>query len=140
MIRKGDHITEVGRMKYRLILQTQNGTPDGMGGFVTSWVTVATIWGDIMPVSMRERAQGDKLISDYSHKIIVRYTDIIPPIGRFVYESRAFNIVSAVNPDNSGSHLVIYCHEEFIGEGVAQYLTDYNGNILWDFNGNILTL
>jgi SPP1 family predicted phage head-tail adaptor len=127
-------------MKYRLILQTQNGTPDGMGGFETSWVTVATIWGDIMPVSMRERTQGEKLISDYSHKIIVRYTDIIPPIGRFVYESRAFNIVSAVNPDNSGSYLTVYCHEEFIGEGVAEYLTDYNGNILWDFNGNILTL
>lgn len=112
MIRKGDHITEVGRMKFRLILQTRSGAADGMGGFDVSWSNTATLWADIMPLSMNERTQADKLLTDYTHKIVIRNRTITPTQMRFLYGSRLLNIVSAVNPDNSNSHLVIYAREE----------------------------
>ena len=112
MIRKGDHITEVGRLRYQVILQTQGGTADGMGGVTATWSNTATIWADIMPISATERTQADKVIGDITHKIIVRHRAITSPNMRILYGTRVFNIVSVVNPDNSSSHLKLMAREQ----------------------------
>ena len=112
MIRKGDHITEVGRLRYQVILQTQGGTADGMGGITATWSNTATIWADIMPISATERTQADKVIDDITHKIIVRHRAVTSPDQRILYGTRVFNIVSVVNPDNSSSHLKLMAREQ----------------------------
>jgi SPP1 family predicted phage head-tail adaptor len=112
LIRKGDHITEVGRLRYQVILQTQGGTADGMGGVTATWSNTATIWADIMPASASERTQADKVIGDITHKIIVRHRSITSPNMRILFGARVFNIVSVVNPDNSNSHLKLMAREQ----------------------------
>ena len=112
MIRKGDHITQVGRMNHEVILQTQGGTADGMGGFTPSWSNTETIWADIMPASASERTQADKVIGDITPIIIVRYREITSPNMRILFGARVFNIVSVVNPDESGSYLKLMAREQ----------------------------
>jgi SPP1 family predicted phage head-tail adaptor len=112
LIRKGDHITQVGRLRHQVILQTQGGTADGMGGVVPSWSNTATIWADIMPASATERTQADKVIGDITHVIIVRHRAITSPNMRILFGYRTFNIVSVVNPDESGSYLKIMAREQ----------------------------
>ena len=112
MIRKGDHITQVGRMKFELTLQSRVSTADGMGGFTVSWADTATIKADIMPLSMIERTQGERLIAESTHKLIARFRDITPTTQRLLYGTRVWNINSVVNPDNANSHIVIYVREE----------------------------
>ena len=112
MIRKGDHITEVGRMKFRVDIQSRTGASDGMGGYEVSWATTATVWADIQPLSMNERTQADRLLGDATHKLIIRSRALAPTTQRIMYGSRQFNIVSIVNPDLANSHLVVLVREE----------------------------
>lgn len=112
MIRKGDHITEVGRMKFRVEIQSRTGVADGMGGQTVSWTTTATVWADIQPLSMIERTQADRLLGDATHKLIIRNRALAPTTQRILYGSRQFNIVSIVNPDLANSHLVVLVREE----------------------------
>ena len=112
MIRKGDHITEVGRMKFRVDIQSRTGASDGMGGYEVSWATTATVWADIQPLSMNERTQADRLLGDATHKLIIRSRALAPTTQRILYGSRQFNIVSIVNPDLANSHLVVLVREE----------------------------
>ena len=112
MIRKGDHITEVGRMKFRVEIQSRTGASDGMGGYEVSWATTATVWADIQPLSMNERTQADRLLGDATHKLIIRSRALAPTTQRILYGSRQFNIVSIVNPDLANSHLVVLVREE----------------------------
>lgn len=112
MIRKGDHITEVGRMKFRIEIQTRTGASDGMGGQTVTFSTTATVWADIQPLSMNERTQADRLLGDATHKLIMRNRALAPTTQRILYGSRQFNIVSIVNPDLANSHLVVLVREE----------------------------
>jgi SPP1 family predicted phage head-tail adaptor len=112
LIRKGDHITEVGRMKFRVEIQSRTGVSDGMGGSTVSWATTATVWADIQPLSMNERTQADRLVGDATHKLIIRNRTLAPTTQRILYGSRQFNIVSIVNPDLANSHLVVLVREE----------------------------
>ena len=112
MIRKGDHITEVGRMKFRVEIQSRTGVADGMGGQTVSFSTTATVWADIKPLSMIERTQADRLLGDATHELIMRNRALAPTTQRILYGARQFNIVSIVNPDLANSHLVVLVREE----------------------------
>jgi SPP1 family predicted phage head-tail adaptor len=111
VIRKGDHMTQVGRMRFEVILQTHFKVADGMGGFNVSWDNTATVRCDIQPLSMIERTQASRLMTDSTHRLIMRYREISPTTQRFQYGSRLFNITSVVNPDNMDDHLVVIVRE-----------------------------
>ena len=112
MIRRGDHITQVGRMNHRIVLQSQTKTADGMGGSSIAWTDTATLWADIMPISAQERTQSDRLTLDITHRIIIRHRTVSATTQRFKFGTRIMNIASSYNPDESSSHLVILAREE----------------------------
>jgi head-tail adaptor len=51
LIRKGAHITKVGRLRHQLTIQNQTATPDGMGGSAITWANGPIVWADVMPIS-----------------------------------------------------------------------------------------
>ena len=52
----------------RLAFQRDTPTPDGQGGGSSEWATVATIWGQIQPLSGRETVQAAAVTSLVSYR------------------------------------------------------------------------
>jgi SPP1 family predicted phage head-tail adaptor len=112
LIRKGDHITEVGKMSHLMIVQSQTAVADGMGGSSITWTNGASLWADLRPVSATERTQSDRLMLDVTHTAIVRHTSISATTQRLTIGSRVFNIVGVYDADESRSHLVLTLRED----------------------------
>jgi len=87
----------ISRLKHRLTLQQEIRTPDDVGGYVRSWKDIADLWAEIMPVMGNERIVGNKIQSEITHKILLRYRDGISSDMRLIFEKRAFNIRSVIN-------------------------------------------
>lgn len=112
MIRKGDHITQVGRMRFEVTLQSQVKVADGMGGSTVTWSDTAVVRCDIQPLSMSERLDASRLMNDATHRITMRYRVLAGTTQRLKMGARIFNIVSVVNPENMNSHVVVIVKED----------------------------
>ena len=101
----------IGDMNKRIELQYTTKVPDGMGGFINSFVTTATVWAGIWPVSASEQVQAMQNVMTISHRIRIRYRSVLKASWRIKYGERYFNIVSSVNPDEKCEYLDILCKE-----------------------------
>lgn len=100
-----------GTLGARLQLQAPQRAADGAGGAVVSWVSEAELWGDIRPLSGRERSGAGGRISDVTHDITIRHRSGVLPELRLVHGSRVFQIL-AVLEDGRGRQMVCHCREE----------------------------
>ncbi len=108
---------KTGDLRKQLALQSEQSTPDGAGGYALAWVTLATFWGDITPLSGNEIYTSGHLEGHVTHKITTRWrTDpAITTDMRLVYTNRAFNIRAVLNDgeNNQWAHILVE-------EGVTQ--------------------
>ena len=84
---------------------------NGMGGFITSYSTTATIWAAIWPVSAAETVQSMQPTMTISHRVRIRYRSVLRASWRIKLGLRYFNIVSIINPSERGEYLDIMCKE-----------------------------
>ncbi len=107
-------------LRHRVTLQQEQKTEDGQGGYIRSWVDVADIWAEIVPImSAGQSASGEsyrdgQLQTRTTYKIRMRYRAGVTTGMRLSYDSRVFNIRSIVNPQELGEML-----EMLAEEGVA---------------------
>ena len=83
-------------------------TPDGSGGFATSWAEKFSIW-----CSMEERSGGEPLRSDRLETIttvtfMTHYRDDITAEDRLVYDGLNYNITRVDNLKRKNQFLMIY--------------------------------
>jgi SPP1 family predicted phage head-tail adaptor len=100
-----------GQMTARLELQSASAVPDGQGGVTQSWVTLASLWARIEPVSMMPEEIAGQQRGTQSHRIWIRKRDDIAEGMRFVKGARVFDIQALRDPDESGRYLVCLCEE-----------------------------
>ncbi len=104
-----------GRLRHRLILQTRNPAGDGGGGQAGDpWaapVTLATVWGDIMPLNGNERLRAMKLENRVTHRISIRYRLGVTGDMRFAFGARTFNIRAVVDVGEHHRVLELLCEE-----------------------------
>lgn len=101
----------IGELKKRIEIQTPTKVSDGMGGFVLSFSTMATIWGSLWPISASEQIQSMQPGMIVTHRIRIRYRSVLRPDWRLKYGNRYFNIVSILNPNTANKMLEILCKE-----------------------------
>jgi len=98
-----------GFLRHRVDVQEQTDTPDGMGGFTTSWASVSgmgSVPAAIWPLSSKEQLDAMKLESVITNKIRIRYRSGITSKNRMVFGSRIFNIKGApINADEKNKTL-----------------------------------
>jgi SPP1 family predicted phage head-tail adaptor len=104
-----------GQLRHRVELQSQQQTQDATTGEVTvAWVTYATVWAEIVPMSAREFIQSDANQSEVRGRIVIRYRDDVSATHRAVYRSKYYNIHGILPDAESGKeHLTL-----MTGEGV----------------------
>jgi len=103
-------MTRIGNLRRRLDLQKQSFTPDGEGGFVTNWISVAALWGEIMPASGAQAVSLDRRIT---HLVRIRNnpeTEVKTGM-QLVDGSRFFLVHHVAEFDNRGKWLEISVEE-----------------------------
>jgi SPP1 family predicted phage head-tail adaptor len=100
-----------GRFRQRLMLRRLVETPDSAGGFDSAWSDVAQVWARIEPVSDLAEERAGTREAAVTHAISVRQRDGIVAGARFQLGTRAFDIASVRDPDESGRYFLCACRE-----------------------------
>ena len=110
-----------GQLNRRITLQRQSTAQDSYGGPVRTWTDLGTFWAEIQPLSGRELESAQRMASEISHQIVVRYQAIFADTRqvagyRALYRSRSFNIHAALN-DEERNVLVTLLASEGLDDG-----------------------
>lgn len=102
---------DVSDLDKRLELQSSLKTPNGQGGFVTTFATYATVWGSLWPVSAKEVVQNNQTIGTITHRSRIRFRRGVKMAHRIKFKNRYFNMVSIINPEECNEWLDLLCKE-----------------------------
>lgn len=100
-----------GRLRTEFALQQASLAPDGMGGHVETWTTLATIFAQIEPLGARSTFGADQTIETVTHRITIRRRDDVRSGMRFMAPGRIFEIATVHDPDENGRYLVCGARE-----------------------------
>lgn len=105
-----------GQLTRRLRIQSRASTQDTFGSPNLVWTDVATVWAEIQPLSGRELESAQRLASEVSHQITVRYQSIFADTKivagyRALYKGRIFNIHASMNEDERNTVLTLLASE-----------------------------
>lgn len=104
---------QIGELRDKVTIQEYIQTPDRYGGFSETWQDKYTVWANIKPLRGREYFEMQKIQSEITHKITIRYRSDINTLNRIRYKERILNIKSVIDIDNRHRYLEIMC----IGSG-----------------------
>lgn len=100
-----------GLLQYRVEIQTQTSTSDGMGQPVMTWATSQTRWAGIIPLTSREGFFAKSVRPELSHRITLRWFDGLEHGHRIKMDARIFDIASIINVDEGNHTLQVDCIE-----------------------------
>ena len=104
----------IGELNKIVSIQAPTKVSDGLGGFVTTWVTLATVPAAIWSVSANEIIAANAPIMVVSHRIRIRYRRGFKSAWRLKFGDKYFNIVSVINP-NMGNEILDLIVKEAAG-------------------------
>lgn len=100
-----------GHLRHRIVIQQSIITRDSYGQPVASWVSVATVWAAIEPLSGRELIAAQAVQSEITTRISLRYLPGITSAMRVVHGTRIYNIKTLLNLDERNRELQLMCSE-----------------------------
>ncbi|WP_100959699.1 phage head closure protein [Bosea sp. FBZP-16] len=97
----------VGALRRRLLLEAPVETPDGAGGRLIGFETVAAVWAQVEWLSGNERWRGERPEQAVSHRITLRWRIGVDAGQRLRDGSQVFDIRAVGDPD--GGHRRLIC-------------------------------
>lgn len=105
-----------GTLRHRVELQRRvldsNGDPliDSNGEQVVEWETIATVWAAIAPLSAREFVASQKVDSQVTTRITIRYRAGVDSNVRILHGSTIYNIEGVLaDPESGREYLTLPC-------------------------------
>lgn len=100
----------------RVKLEERVSTPDGAGGFTSTWNQMGTMWASIESRRGGERRIGERMVPSLAHRVIVRAAPYGAPSRprpdqRFSDQGRIFTILAVSENDPQGLYLECWCEE-----------------------------
>lgn len=102
-------------MRHRITIQTMTESKDDETGKITkTWTDGDDVWAQIIPLSGRELFEAQKIKSNVTHRIKLRYfsDDGLNHTNRFKYNDRIFHIHSVINKNEKQWEWETLCVEE----------------------------
>jgi len=87
-------VTAPGELNRRLTLQAPVESDDGAGGVVRTYQTVATLWAQVTPLSMRADVEADALGGMRRYAIVIRMRDDVTTRHRFSEGTRLYRVLA----------------------------------------------
>lgn len=105
-----------GILDKRVSIYRPPTTRDDYGHQSGAWEPVATVWANVRPIGGRERLRAGQYDATLTHTVAVRYNPaLLPPrtavTWRLLYLGRLFNIVAAMDVDESHEYIIFDCTE-----------------------------
>lgn len=102
-----------GNLRHRITFQEQTEAQNDYGekNKDLDWIDVTTVWASINPISGKEFFSAEKVSSEVSHKINMRYIPGISPDMRIQFRERLFHIISVINFQERNIELQLLCKE-----------------------------
>jgi len=96
----------------RITFENEVKVSDGIGGSTTSWALYANRWAKVVAVSGSQKWRADRLETNVSHLITIRYDAAVHDEMRIVFDSREFSIIYIINKDEGQKrYMEIHCVE-----------------------------
>jgi len=102
----------VGGLRRKFTLEHNMRIGDGGGGAVSSWVSVAQMWGSLTAVRGDEFFAEHRVQGRVSHEILLRYRSDVEPEMRLSLDGREFQILAVFDPDERRRWLKCLCEEQ----------------------------
>ncbi len=105
-----------GRLDQRLVFEERTTSKDELGGALTVWTSVATVWARMQELSGRELFAAQAANSEVTHHITIRYQPVFAnPLEvatmRISLGSRRFNIHTSSNIGERNEWIVVQASE-----------------------------
>lgn len=100
-----------GLLRERVTLKNKTVTQNTYGEEVITWVTLATVWGAVEPLSGREYLEGQSLDVEVTTRIRIRYRTGVVPESLVVHDTHNYNVRSVMNSLERKRELVLMCTE-----------------------------
>jgi len=94
-----------GKLRHSITFQEKLQTPDGGGGYDYTTSDVISTRAFIKPISTNERFFAQRIESDISHRIYIRYRTDINPAMRIKYGDRYFQVKGIMNIEEQNKWL-----------------------------------
>ena len=109
-------VVSAGQLNHRVRIQRPATVMDAVGAPTQTWVDVATVWADIQPLSGREARIADRIASEVSHQITVRYQPIFADPRsvaqlRVLFKGRVFSLHGALNEEEADVAVTLLASE-----------------------------
>lgn len=96
-----------GKLRHSIIWQEKIGTPDEGGGQTYTTNDVVTVRAWVKPVSTNERFFAQRVESDITHKIFLRFRTDINPAMRINLGGRLFQVKGIMNLEEQNKWLEV---------------------------------
>lgn len=100
-----------GELRQRVTVEAPSVARNAQGGFSETWATAETRYAKIEPLSGREFFEAQRVDSDVTHMVTMRYFSGLTSSHRITYGSRTFYIESVINTDERDWKTVAMCRE-----------------------------
>ncbi len=115
-----DTRVRAGKMRHRVAIQARQGTGTqdtyGQTTNVTDpWVTLATRWAEVVPVSGVEKfiaTQSVQVSPEVMFRVTMRYYAGLTPQHRLMMNGRVLEIEAVLNVDELNHRMDLMCREE----------------------------
>lgn len=100
-------MTTAGDLRHRIAIERETRTPDGAGGFSSSWTTLAVRWAALQPVRGTESVVAGRQQQRQTWLAVLRRdstTRSITPADRIVWDGALYriNTVRRGQPNGAG--------------------------------------
>lgn len=102
---------KAGDLNRQITIQQKTKVKDGDGYETETWVTLATLWTQVITTGGREFYAAQKLNAETSAVFKVRYTEKVNARQRIKYGNRIFEILNVADPDGKRVELNISAKE-----------------------------
>ncbi|HGO5853618.1 TPA: phage head closure protein [Mannheimia haemolytica] len=101
----------IGKLRHRIIIQTQRNRPSEYGAVVAEWHDLHTVWAEVKPISGRELNSANQIHSEATVQIWLRYLQNLDHTMRVKFGNRLFEIVAIQNWRELNRSLLLHCKE-----------------------------
>lgn len=108
------HRVRAGKLRHEVDLRTLVQTPDGSGGQTEDYVTLATVFASIDRVDEMEQLNSGMQQNVTTHKIKIRYCDLLSVSDRVRFGTRVFEINEIDDAEQRNFTQTLMCMERSI--------------------------
>lgn len=105
------NMRETRRFRHKVIIQQATETAGDTGGVETTWSTWRNAWVMIEPLTGKEAIEGDRLEAVSTIRIRMRYCEGLTTKHRILFDTRVFEINSAINVLERNEEYELLCSE-----------------------------